>query len=187
MSRLEVITGPMFSGKTEELIRRLTRHQIAGKEVLAIKPQIDNRYAEDAIVSHSGGSFEALVIPESGIVPDDSDYRSVFNKDVVAFDEIQFFGENHVEWLIQDLLKQRVMILVAGLDKDAWGEPFGKLMPKLLAISDDVTKLTAVCHVCGEDATMTQKLGEPDTKETQVEVGGLELYEARCRDCWKQR
>lgn len=181
--RLEVICGPMFSGKSEELIRRLTRAEIANKRVIAFKPSIDNRYNVWKISSHAGSTFDAQVIASMREVASWDDER-----DVVAFDEAQFFEPELIIEACIALVERGRLVIVAGLDKTYRGEPFGA-MPTLLALADDVTKLTAVCHKCGEDATMTQRLIDdqpaPFSGET-VQVGGLDTYEARCRACFER-
>lgn len=181
--RLEVICGPMYSGKSEELIRRLTRHRIAQRNVAAIKPAIDTRYSVEKIASHSGFTFESYAVT----VPLDYEVNiKLVQADVIGVDEAQFFP---ADWLA-NFVKLRVevgkLVIVAGLDRDYRMEPFGG-MPEVLARAEDVTKLTAVCHQCGQDAHYTQRLidGEPAPFDgPTVQVGGLEAYEARCGQCF---
>jgi thymidine kinase len=183
-ARLEVISGPMFSGKSEELIRRLSRAEIAGKRVVAFKPSIDNRYNIWKISSHSGGTFNAEVLANT----EQRILASWFDRDVLAFDEAQFFDEEFILDACQTAMNYGKLVIVAGLDKTYRGEPFG-VMPTLLALADDVLKLTAVCHRCGADATFTQRLinGEPAPfSGDTIQVGGLDSYEARCRACYER-
>ena len=183
MRHLEVITGPMYAGKSEELIRRLNRYKIGNKKVFVIGPDIDNRYGEGKIFSHNGNAFECTVIPTIGEaveIPDDTD--------VIAFDEAQFFESRWLLGSIYDCLDNGFTVIAAGLDMDFRRQPFGA-MPSLLAMAKDVTKLTAVCQVCGEDAIYTQRLVDdkpaPYEGETVI-VGGKEQYEARCEKCWRK-
>lgn len=179
-ARLECICGPMFSGKTEELIRRLVREQIAGRNVVVFKPRIDDRYDKGGyIVSHGGGKMEAVLV--------DSPYeieRFIEHADVVGIDEVQFFPEEIIS-VINSLVSGGRKVIVSGLDTTYRREPFGS-MPYLLAVAEGVTKLTAVCHSCGEDAYFTQRLvdGKPASyDQPTIVVGALDSYEARCRKC----
>lgn len=179
---LEVICGCMFAGKTEELIRRINVLSFAKKKIVIFKPRIDNRYSEKQIVSHSGTSIDCIVIDKAMDILDyvskDSDI------DVVAIDEVQFLDKDVVE-ICDYLADQGKRVMVAGLDKDFRGEPFG-VMPELLTRAEFVTKLTAVCAKCGAPATRTQRLinGEPASFEDPVVlVGATDHYEPRCRHC----
>jgi thymidine kinase len=176
---LEVVCGPMFCGKSEELIRRLRRAEIAGQRVLILKPQIDDRYDIGHVVSHAGAKMRAVAVsrPEEMI-------GLVEGYHAIGIDEVQFFAPEIV--LVIDLLVERGMrVVAAGLDQDFRGLPFGA-MPELLCRAELVDKLQAVCHRCGGPATMTQRLvdGEPAPfgGET-IQVGALDSYEARCRHC----
>lgn len=175
---IEVISGCMFAGKTEELIRRIKTLQFAKKNVLVFKPVIDNRYSEDKVVSHAGSSVKSYNINHATEILDHVDETT----DVVAIDEVQFFDDDVV--LVCDELAQRgLRVMVAGLDTDFRGEPFG-VMPKLMTTAEFVTKLTAVCTVCGAPATRTQRLvnGKPARySDATILVGASESYEARCR------
>lgn len=175
---IEVICGPMFAGKSEELIRRLRTLYYTKAHIVAFKPAIDDRYDRSAISSHSGEKYEAHAIKsEQEILPNLSDDVSV-----VAIDEVQFFS-NDVVRICEGLADRGVRVIVAGLDTDFKGEPFGP-MPDLLARAEFVTKLTAVCTVCGQAATRTQRLinGEPARYDDPIiQVGASESYEARCR------
>lgn len=175
---LEVICGSMFSGKSEELIRRVRRAQFAKQEVKVFKPAIDNRYSEEAVVSHNGTSV--IAIPVSCA----SDIRKhiTTHTDVVAIDEVQFFDE-HVVNVVQQLADEGYRVIVAGLDQDFRGEPFGPV-PTLMSIAESVTKLQAVCTVCGSPASRTQRLidGRPASYyDPVILIGASESYEPRCR------
>lgn len=176
---LEVVVGPMFSGKSEELIRRVTRALIAKQAVQVFKPAIDDRYDAIAVASHAGRTLEAEAVDGT----DDLRARLRKGTEVVAIDEAQFFGADLVD-LVQDLADDGARIIVAGLDLDFRGEPFGPV-PTLLAKAEAVEKLTAICR-CGRAATRTQRLigGHPAHYDDPVIlVGATESYEPRCRSC----
>ncbi|RDW20530.1 thymidine kinase [Oceanobacillus chungangensis] len=175
---VEVICGSMFSGKSEELIRRVRRAAYANLTMRVFKPAIDNRYEEKAVVSHNGTSTIAIPINSSEEVLKHID-KTV---DFVAIDEVQFFDENIVD-IADELANRGIRVVVAGLDMDFRGEPFGPV-PKLMAISESVTKLSAICPVCGAPANRTQRLinGKPASYDDSVIlVGASESYEPRCR------
>ncbi len=176
---LEVICGPMFSGKSEEMIRRLRRAEIAGQRVVILKPQIDDRYDATDVVSHAGARMRAVPITSASEVPERSQ-----GFDVVGIDEVQFLEPVIVDHALE-LASRGVRVVVAGLDQDFRRLPFGP-MPDLLSHAEFVDKLQAVCHRCGGPATTTQRLVDglpaPYSGETVV-VGAAEQYEARCRDC----
>lgn len=182
MGYLEVICGSMFSGKSEELIRRVRRWMIAKKRVLVFKPSIDTRYGTN-VTSHDGNNVEAQMVL--------GEYPAVIlnmaieqQAQVVAIDEAQFFSAELLE-IIDELIKRDVRVICAGLDMDFARRPFG-IMPTLMAVADEVTKLKAICQVCGEPATFNQRLidGRPASrKDPIIVVGGRETYEARCRKC----
>jgi thymidine kinase len=168
----------MFCGKTDELIRRLRRATIARQKVQVFKPAIDNRYAVEKVTSHAGGEYAALPIQNS------DEILRYIKKDttVVAIDEAQFFDDRLIA-ICQQLADRGLRIIVAGLDTDFRGEPFGP-MPVLMAQAERVDKLYAICMVCGEAASRTQRLvnGRPaHYNEPVVLVGAAEMYEARCR------
>src|SRR5436190_3181081 len=176
---IEVITGSMFSGKTEELIRRLRRARIARQTVQVFKPAIDNRYLPEKVTSHAGLEFEATPVARASEIP----LLIKPETTVVALDEAQFFEANVVE-ICQALAAHGLRVIVAGLDQDFRGEPFGPL-PPLLAIAEHVDKLHAICAVCGGEASRTQRLinGQPaHYDEPIIVVGASELYEARCAE-----
>lgn len=172
--RLEVITGPMFSGKTEELLRRLRRAEIAGRSVILLRPEIDDRYDLENVVSHNGVRMGASSITVAKQLVLYKDY------DLIGLDEAQFL--DGIADFINVMLWAGRSIIVAGLDMTYRAEPFGD-MPELMSIADTVDKLTAVCNKCGNDAAMTYR--KSSDKET-IHVGGLEDYEARCRECFGQ-
>ncbi len=177
---IEVICGSMFSGKSEELIRRVHRVQIAKKKVQVFKPTIDNRYSIQYIYSHNGTKVEAVNITKSKdllekIEPD---------TEVIAIDEAQFYDDDIVS-ICQKLANQGKRVIVAGLDQDFRGEPFGPI-PKLLAVAEYIYKLQAICMVCGNTASRTQRLvnGQPAKySDSIILIGAKESYEARCRKC----
>jgi thymidine kinase len=176
--RVEVITGSMFSGKSEELIRRLRRAEIARQKIQVFKPSIDTRFSESKVTSHAGTQFEATPISSA------ADLLPLLDSDttVVAIDEAQFF-DPEISSIVQDLAGRGLRVLVAGLDTDFRGEPFGP-MPVLMAQAERVDKVNAICMVCGDPASRTQRLinGAPaHYDEPVVVVGASELYEARCR------
>ena len=176
---IEVITGSMFSGKTDELIRRLRRARIARQNVQVFKPVIDNRYGLEKVTSHAGTEFEATPVQSA----DQIEPLIRAETTVVAIDEAQFFTAAVCQ-VSQKLAARGVRMIVAGLDQDFRGEPFGP-MPQLMALAEDVTKLHAICAVCGEEASRTQRLidNQPASfDQPVVVVGASELYEARCRE-----
>ncbi|KGX86462.1 thymidine kinase [Pontibacillus litoralis] len=175
---IEVICGSMFSGKSEELIRRVRRATYGNLSIRVFKPAIDNRYAEEAIVSHNGSSVVAQPLDQSEAILNQVD-ESI---DIVAIDEVQFFDDKIVE-VAQTLADRGHRVLVAGLDQDFRGEPFGCL-PTFLALAESVTKLSAICPICGAPASRTQRLidGRPASYDDPIIlVGASESYEPRCR------
>jgi len=177
--RVEVICGSMFSGKTEELIRRVRRAAIAKQRVQVFKPEIDVRYLAQRVTSHDGHAFDALPVARSADILTRIDSETT----VVAIDEAQFFDLG-IEAVVDGLADRGLRVILAGLDLDFRGEPFGA-MPALLCRADEVLKLHAICMVCGEAATRTQRLvnGAPARyDEPVIMVGAAEAYEARCRE-----
>jgi thymidine kinase len=171
---LEVICGPMFSGKSEELIRRIKRAIIARQRVQVFKPALDDRYDASAIASHSQGRHDAIPVKDSDELRRYLDPMA----EVVALDEVQFLDEGILA-VIDALADRGVRVIAAGLDQDSNGEPFG-IMPVILAKAEYITKLQAICMVCGAAAGRTQRLVQSGG---QVLVGAAEAYEARCRHC----
>ncbi len=176
--RVEVICGSMFCGKTEELIRRVKRAVIARQQVQVFKHSLDSRYAEGEIASHSGQFFEAVPVQAAAdIIP-----QVGAETTVVAIDEVQFFDREIVR-VVEELAARGIRVIVAGLDMDFRGEPFGSI-PELMCRAEEVVKLHAICIVCGEAASRTQRLvnGQPARYDDPViMVGAQESYEARCR------
>jgi len=177
--RMEVITGPMFSGKSEELIRRLKRAQIARLRIASFKPEIDMRYQPDAISSHSAQTIQAVAVRDLDRLRALL-FPALDTVDVVGIDEAQFFDELLVG-LAMELVEAGKRVVLAGLDTTFAGEPFAP-MPALMAIADEVVKLSAVCMVCGAPAIHTQRLG---ASQQLVMVGAAGMYEARCRACFR--
>lgn len=175
---LEIICGSMFSGKSEELIRRVRRAQFAKQEVKVFKPVIDNRYSEESVVSHNGTAIICKPLAASVEI-----FEYITEKtDVIAVDEVQFFDEQIVDVLTL-LADQGYRVLAAGLDQDFRGEPFS-VVPALMSLAESVTKLQAVCSVCGSPASRTQRLinGKPASYDDPIIlVGASESYEPRCR------
>ncbi|WP_152041039.1 thymidine kinase [Salinigranum salinum] len=202
---IEVVTGSMFSGKTEELLRRLRRAEIAGQEVAVFSPAVDDRYGETTIGSHDGRTWEATVVGGSedergrddgteagGDDAGHGDAWMIYDRlsaldrrvDVVAIDEGNFFGPA-LPAVCESLASDGYRVVVSGLDTTFAGEPF-EPMPQLMAVAEYVEKLRAICAVCGEPATRSQRLvdGEPaHVDDPTVLVGAEESYEARCRNC----
>lgn len=170
---IEVITGCMFSGKTEELIRRLRRAQIAKQTVKIFKPRIDARYSNNSIVSHNEQSLPSILIDDVIEVLDHSN-----DAQVIGIDEAQFFNESVVH-ICNLLASKGKRVIVAGLDQDYTGKPFEPI-PQLLATAEYITKQHAICVVCGNPADKTQR---KTTNPERVVVGAADIYEARCRKC----
>jgi thymidine kinase len=175
---VEVICGSMFSGKTDELIRRLIRATIAKQKVQVFKPAIDVRYAVEKVTSHAGADYDAIPVEKA------ADIRAKLDADttVVAIDEAQFM-DAEVVTIARELADRGIRVLVAGLDQDFRGEPFGP-MPALMSLAEHVDKIHAICMVCGDEASRTQRLvnGKPARYDDPVViVGASEMYEARCR------
>lgn len=175
---IEVICGSMFSGKTDELIRRLVRATIAKQKVQVFKPAIDVRYAVEKVTSHTGSNFDAIPVEKAADIREKLDDETT----VVGFDEAQFFDPEIIQ-VAQELAGKGIRVLVAGLDMDFRGEPFGPI-PRFLSMAEHVDKLHAICMVCGGEASRTQRLvnGKPARYDDPVViVGASEMYEARCR------
>ena len=181
---LEVISGCMFAGKTEELIRRIKVLELAKKEIMVFKPAIDDRYSKTKIVSHAGSSVESYIVESSKEILEMVKPAT----QVVAIDEVQFFDDD-VCVVCDKLANKGIRVICAGLDTDFRGEPFGP-MGRLLTQAEFVTKLTAVCMKCGSPATRTQRIinGVPASyNDPTILVGASENYEARCRQCHEVR
>jgi len=172
---IEVICGPMFSGKTEELIRRLVRAQYAKQNVKIFKPSLDNRYSEDYIVSHNNRKIKSIIINNTNEIIDASK-----DSDVIGIDEAQFCDSSLID-ICKTLAQKGKRVVVAGLEKDYQAVPFGP-MPELLVDAEYVTKVNAICMQCGDAANFSYRI----THETkQVVVGEIDKYEARCRKCFQ--
>jgi len=175
---IEVVCGSMFSGKTEELVRRIKRAQIGRQKVQVFKPVIDNRYSADHVQSHDANRILSRPVDQAQDILKFVDD----NTRVVGIDEAQFFDDSIVD-VAQKLAYRGIRVIVAGLDMDFRGQPFGP-MPKLLAVAEEVTKLSAVCVICGNPATRSQRTtGLTGADAPKVAVGAKEMYEARCRFC----
>ncbi|HHX78871.1 MAG TPA: thymidine kinase [Acholeplasmataceae bacterium] len=180
---IEVISGCMFAGKTEELLRRIKRLEYANKKILVFKPAIDNRYSETEVVSHNNKRTKSYSISSVKEIYDDVELENPY---AVAIDEAQFFNNDIIE-VCETLADKGIRVIVAGLDTNFRGEPFGP-MPIFLARAEYVTKLQAICQVCGAPATRTQRLidGLPAKyNDPTIKIGASEQYEARCRHCHK--
>ena len=173
---IEVITGSMFSGKTEELIRRLRRAQFAGLRVEIFKPSLDNRYSEKRVVSHDEKSIVSTPVDNAGSI-----LLLAGDVDVVGIDEAQFFDMNLIR-VCQMLADNGIRVIVAGLDMDYLGNPFGP-MPNLMAVAEHVTKVHAICVRCGDSAQHSHRLS---TSTRLVELGEKDTYEPLCRHCFNK-
>lgn len=175
MGKIEIIVGPMYAGKTEELIRRIKRTIYTKQKCIAFKHSFDNRYSEDDIVTHDGQKIQCISVDNT-----DKLYeilkKYIDKSDVIAIDEVQFFDENIVN-LVNNLANNQKRVIIAGLDMDYTGTPFGS-MPQLLAIADDVAKLRAVCSVCGNDALFSKRIVD---ESGTILVGSKNKYIAVCR------
>jgi thymidine kinase len=178
MGWIEVICGPMFSGKSEELIRRLRRAEIARLRVQVFKPLVDDRFASDEIVSHSAMRIDAERVTHARQILERLDART----QVVGIDEAQFFDERLVE-VCERLANMGKRVVVAGLDQDFLGRPFDPI-PQLLAKAEEITKTLAICMRCGNPANFTQRIVD---NEERIVVGGASAYEARCRQCFEPK
>jgi thymidine kinase len=177
---LKVFTGTMFSGKTDALLAALRRYTIAKKNILLFKPLLDDRYSEEEVVTHDGNSMTAIPV---------KNMRDILNyiddtTDVIGIDEIQFFHIEETTEIIDALLWQGYPVLVAGLDMDYKGRPFGA-MPYLMAKAEDVTKFKAVCSECGEDSSFEYRKDTGDNN--LVKLGGSDAYDSLCRTCRQKR
>ena len=171
---IELICGSMFSGKTEELIRRMIRAQIAKQKTAIFKPKLDDRYSAEDIVSHNNRKIKSLIISEAAEIP-----SLVEDATVIGIDEAQFFGDDIIEVCKKLALKNK-RIIIAGLEKDYLGNPFGP-MAKLMIESEYVTKVLAICVVCGNPANFSYRISK---ESSQILVGETDKYEARCRKCF---
>lgn len=175
IGRIEVVCGSMFSGKSEELLRRLNRATIAKRKFQLFKPTIDDRYSKDEVVSHSGQKMVCVPLSKANQILEFVEHDT----QIVAIDEAQFYDSSLIPTVLE-LTRRGKRVICAGLDMDSNGMPFGP-MPQLLAMAEEVVKLTAVCEVCGEPATHTYR---KSNQNSQVLVGAVDHYEARCREHW---
>ncbi len=173
---IEVICGSMFSGKTEELLRRVRRAKIAKHDVLLVKPKMDNRYSENSVVTHEGIEHIALPLSTSQEI-----LTSIQDQSIVAIDEAQFF-DNDLPKVVAQLANKGIRVIVAGLDMDFQGRPFGP-MPEILAMAEYVKKTHAICVKCGQLAHFSFRTTGSDS---QVELGAIDKYQALCRSCYKE-
>jgi thymidine kinase len=191
---LEVVVGCMFSGKSEELTRRLRRAKIAGMNVVAFKPAADNRYDAEKIASHSSVTFDAMTFRSfDDLIAKVMKLRNQNNDkfpDVIGIDEVQFLPKDFVPF-VEMIVNSGSRVILAGLDMDYLGKPFGPI-PELMAIGDKVIKLSAICvaedengKICGEPATRSYRMASKNTGEI-IQVGAAESYQARCRKCWNK-
>lgn len=178
---IEIIVGPMYAGKSEELIRRVNRAKIANLRVLSFKPAIDDRYSDNHITSHNGKKLECISVTNAAEI---LQYITNEEFDVLSIDEVQFLEEEIID-ICQRVADMGKRVICSGLDMDFRGEPF-KIVPDLMAIAENVTKLTAICMKCKMPATRTQRIvnGKPAKyDDPTIMVGANESYEARCRAC----
>ena len=181
-SYMEIIVGPMFSGKSEELIRRVKRAIIAKQKVFVFKPKIDDRYSKTNVVSHNGETVEGNAVENSAEILKILENEK--NVNLVAIDEVQFFDEGIID-VAEKLVDRGIRVAMSGLDQDFRGEPFD-ITAKLLAKSEFIRKLQAVCMKCGKPATKSQKIvdGKPASFDSEIiQIGEKETYEPRCRSC----
>lgn len=179
--RLEVVCGSMFSGKSEELIRRLRRAKIAKKKVIVFKPSIDHRTSLAHVSSHNGNKFNAIAVDSPLHITE----QTPLDTDVIGIDEAQFFSHELINTVL-DLVDDGKTVIIAGLNLDHRGVPFGP-MPTLIAMADNVTKLSAICMICGDEAYFTQRIvnGYPAKYDDPIiQIGAEESYQARCRNCF---
>lgn len=175
---IEVISGPMFSGKTEELIRRLKHHEMIGKKVICIKPAIDDRYHDSNVVSHDNNSYKAIAIDLI-----DKIVELTKDKDILGIDEAQFFHESIAE-VISQLANEGKKIIISGLNLDYKGQPF-TTMANVMALAESVVVKQGKCEACGDFSTHTYR--KPMKSTARIAIGGSELYEARCRKCFSDK
>lgn len=171
---IELICGSMFSGKTEELIRRIVRAQIAKQKTAIFKPQLDNRYSNEEIVSHNKRKIKSVIVQNASEIP-----KLVGDSTVIGIDEAQFFDDEIIE-VCRELSSNNKRVILAGLEKDYLGKPFGP-MAKLMVESEYVTKVLAICVVCGNPANFSYRIS---SESSQILVGETDKYEARCRNCF---
>lgn len=180
--RLEVIAGPMFAGKSSELMKRLLFLEHSGQKVLVLKPVIDDRYDADSIVTHNKLKHSALAVIDLELVRDNYTIKP-YNFHTVFIDEVQFFDPKETLWFVEEGLRNGVNFVCAGLDQDSRGVPF-ETSARLLALADDVLKIKSYCNVCGQSASKSQRLSSGGGR---VAVGGADQYEPRCHTHWEPK
>jgi|TARA_R110002074_G_scaffold166722_10_gene327520 thymidine kinase len=181
--KLSVIAGPMFAGKTSELLKRLLFLVHSDEKILVLKPIVDDRYNEpDQLVTHNKLKHEAVSVKDFERVKDHYTIKR-YNYHTIFIDEVQFFNKGETLWFVEEGLRDGVNFVIAGLDQDSRGIPFDTTA-RLLGLADSVTKIRAVCNICGQKATKTQRLVKTPNR---IEVGGAEIYEPRCHLHWKSK
>lgn len=180
--KLTVIAGPMFAGKSSELLKRLLWIEHNGHKILVIKPHIDDRYDPDRIVTHNQLSHPCISVIDLELVKDNYNIMP-YNFNTIFIDEVQFFEKKESLWFVEEALRNGVNVVCAGLDQDSRGIPFDTTA-KLLALADEAVKITALCTVCGQPASKTQRTGKNNTR---VAVGGSEMYQPRCVEHWTRQ
>jgi thymidine kinase len=180
--RLEVIAGPMFAGKSSELLKRLLFLEHSGHKTLVLKPVVDDRYDANSIVTHNRLKHDALAVIDLELVRDNYTIRP-YNFHTVFIDEVQFFDHTETLWFVEEGLRNGVNFVCAGLDQDSRGVPF-ETVARLLALADDVVKIKSYCNICGQSASKSQRLSASGGR---VAVGGAEKYEPRCHEHWEPK
>jgi thymidine kinase len=178
--RLEVIAGPMFAGKSSALLKRLLFLEHSGNKALVLKPVIDDRYDANSIVTHNQLKHDAVAVIDLELVKDNYTIKP-YNFHTIFIDEVQFFDPKETLWFVEEGLREGVNFVCAGLDQDSRGVPFDTTA-RMLALADDIEKITAFCNVCGQSASKTQRLS---TGGGRVNVGGADKYEPRCHEHWE--
>ena len=182
--KLEVIAGPMFAGKSSELLKRLLFIEHGGNKCLVLKPVIDDRYDANHIITHNQLKHSAVAVIDLELVKDNYTIKS-YNFHTVFIDEIQFFDMNETMWFVEEGLRNGVNFVVAGLDQDSRGVPF-ETTSRMLSLADEVLKIKAFCTICGMDAGKTQRLRATKHSD-RVKGGGAESYEPRCHEHWESK
>jgi thymidine kinase len=180
--QLEIIAGPMFAGKSSELLKRLLYLEHSGHKVLVLKPVIDDRYDANSIVTHNQLKHDAIAVIDLELVKDNYTIKP-YNFHTVFIDEVQFFDPKETLWFVEEGLREGVNFVCAGLDQDSRGVPFDTTA-RMLALADNIMKIRAYCTVCGQNASKTQRLRSTGGR---VNVGGTETYEPRCRNHWESK
>jgi thymidine kinase len=180
--KLEVIAGPMFAGKSSELLKRLLFLEHGGHKVLVLKPVIDDRYDANSIVTHNQLKHQALAVIDLELVKDNYTIKP-YNFNTIFIDEVQFFDKKEAVWFVEECLREGVNVVCSGLDQDSRGVPFDTTA-RLLALADNVLKIKAFCNICGLEASKTQRLRATGGR---VAVGGAESYEPRCHEHWESK